>query len=102
MGVDLTYEADIPTTGPYRHLPPEPGEYNYLPPQRWLNLLRRGGVAFLYHPCTDELLVDDLRTVAQSCLNYYVMTPYPNLTEAMVRLLNKKKCSKVKNGNIFY
>lgn len=95
MDEDLTYSEGIPTTGPYRHLPPKPGEYDYLPPHRWLQLLRRGGVAFLYHPCADEEQVEELRTVARSCLNYYVMTPYPHMTKEMVRsmysLFRRKK-----------
>lgn len=65
-------------------MPPHHGEYRYLPPQRWLHTLNRGGVAFLYHPCTSSEQVDQLKALAQDCLNSYVVTPYPDLSRDQV------------------
>ena len=83
MSVSLHYQDKPPSYGLYRPLAPVAGEYQYLPPQRWLHTIKKGGVAFLYHPCTDEEQVDQLRVVARDYLNH-VLTPYPNLTNEEV------------------
>ena len=81
----LSYQTHPPTYGAYRMMAPQYGEYKYLPPQRWLHTLKRGGVAFLYHPCADMEHVERLKVFARACLNKYVVTPYPHLTEKKVR-----------------
>lgn len=80
----LQYQEPLPSWGSYRPLPPKYGEYHYLPPQRWLHTLKLGGVAFLYHPCANSEQVDLLKSLARSCLNQYVVTPYPHLTQEYV------------------
>ena len=58
---------------------------NILPPQRWLHNLEHGGIAFLYHPCAEESVIDSLRNIACSMADdetgafRWVLTPYPNL-----------------------
>ena len=84
MAVPLHYQEHPPTQGSYRPLAPAVGEYQYLPPQRWLHTLKKGGLALLYHPCVNEEQVDLLRRLSLSCLNDYVLTPYPNLTREEV------------------
>lgn len=83
----LHYEDQPPSHGSYRFLAPKFGDYQYLPPQRWLHTLKLGGVAFLYHPCTHSEQVGQLEELARSCLNQYVLTPYPHLTENYVSAL---------------
>lgn len=84
MQARLRYDAQPPSQGAYRIMTPSYGEYKYLPPQRWLHTLKRGGVAFLYHPCTNIEQVEQLKALARECLNMYVVTPYPHLTEEQV------------------
>ena len=39
------------------------GKYEYLPPQRWLHNLEHGGIAFLYHPCAEQSVIDSLHEI---------------------------------------
>ena len=84
MWETIQYRDRPPSYGPYRPLAPKYGVYKYLPPQRWLHTLESGGVAFLYHPCVDPEQVAQLKTLAESCLGGYVVTPYTNLTQDKV------------------
>lgn len=81
MQETLTYQDQPPSQGAFRQLAPKLGEYHYLPPQRWLHTVSRGGVAFLYHPCAYSEQVDQLKELARSCLNQYIVSPYPHLSE---------------------
>ena len=84
MQASLSYTEHPPSHGPYRLVPPQHGEYKYLPPQRWLNTLKMGGVAFLYHPCTSNEQIELLRDLAMTCVNRYVITPYAELSQDYV------------------
>jgi hypothetical protein len=44
------------------------GEYRWVPPIRYIHVLEHGAIAFLYHPCTPDSLVDKLRKLANGCL----------------------------------
>lgn len=59
---------------------PQYGEYKYLPKSLWLNVVLHGGVAFLYHPCARQDLIEKVRTMAVSCLQRHVITPYERLS----------------------
>lgn len=88
-GEPVPIDGDPPTFGPHRPAWAKWGEYDYLGPQRWLHNLEHGGVAFLYHPCADDALVDALRAVAHARPDddggpfRWVMTPYPGLPTAV-------------------
>ena len=45
---------------------------------------QEGGVAFLYHPCSDVKEIKKLRKVAEMCLRKYILTPSDNLPKDMV------------------
>ena len=57
----IYYEEDLPSSGPHRPQWAKWGEYTYLPPQRWLHNLEHGGITFLYHPCADQRIIDELK-----------------------------------------
>ena len=61
-------------------LRPVYGEYDYLPHEKVLRHIQAGGVAFLYHPCTHDRLVSNLRLLAESCLHRFILAPYEKLT----------------------
>ena len=88
-GEDITYEETPPASGPHRGAWAKWGEYAYLPPQRWVHNLEHGGIVFLYHPCADPALVDELRAFAKSRPAdaagefRWILTPYPGLPTAV-------------------
>lgn len=56
---------------------------------RWLHNLEHGAIVMLYHPCADPDEVEKLRRILTGCLYRYVITPYDELTEDLVRRLFK-------------
>ncbi|MEE3037770.1 MAG: DUF3105 domain-containing protein, partial [Bacteroidota bacterium] len=82
---EICYTISPPSSGPHRSSWAKWGEYEYLPPQRWLHNLEHGGIAFLYHPCAEQSVIDSLRNIACSMPDdetgafRWVLTPYPNL-----------------------
>ena len=85
LPIEICYTISPPSSGPHRSSWAKWGEYEYLPPQRWLHNLEHGGIAFLYHPCAEESVIDSLRNIACSIADdetgafRWVLTPYPNL-----------------------
>ena len=59
----IEYEALLPSSGPHRPQWAKWGEYTSLPPQRWIHNLEHGGIVFLYHPCADPEMIEQLRTL---------------------------------------
>jgi hypothetical protein len=57
------------------------GEYTFLPTQRWLHNLEHGAIVLLYHPCSNQNLVAQLKKIVKSCLFRHIITPYRNLTQ---------------------
>lgn len=88
----ITYADAPPSSGTHRPVWAKWGEYAFLPQQRWLHNLEHGGMAFLYHPCAPQGMVDLLRAFAESQPDdaggpfRWVMTPYPNLQTAVAML----------------
>ncbi len=87
--VPIEYELSPPSSGPHRSQWARWGAYTYLPPQRWLHNLEHGGVALLYHPCADAVLVEALQELAGTRPEdatgpfRYVLTPYIGLPSAV-------------------
>jgi len=65
----------IPVAGTHRPVWPVYGEYKFVPPQRWIHNLEHGGLVFLYHPCADQKLVEEMRRLVTGCLRRHVITP---------------------------
>ncbi|ESN95090.1 hypothetical protein HELRODRAFT_155212 [Helobdella robusta] len=88
MDRTITYTDDPPRGGPHRPKWPTYGTYTYLPPQRWVHSLEHGAVAFLYHPCSDKTLRDQVANRLKSCMRKFVITPYrlphPNFPFALL------------------
>ncbi|XP_018418923.1 PREDICTED: tumor protein p53-inducible protein 13 [Nanorana parkeri] len=80
MDVLISHTAPIPNSGAHRPIGAKYGEYIYCPPHRWVHNLQHAGVAFLYHPCLDPRLKEDLSFVARSCVTSYIITPLPGLS----------------------
>jgi hypothetical protein len=85
---EITYDDSPPTGGAHRPEWAKWGEYDYLSPERWVHNLEHGGVVFLYNPCADDGLVDDLRSVITAQVwpggdFRYILTPYPGLDSAV-------------------
>jgi hypothetical protein len=85
----ISYEANPPSSGAHRPMWGKWGEYEYLPPQRWLHNLEHGGIVFLYHPCADPALIEELKrfvrdyqTEDQQAFRW-ILTPYPELPSAI-------------------
>ena len=82
---EILYEYTPPSSGSHRPMWAKWGEYEYLPPERWLHNLEHGGIAFLYHPCAPQEMIDQLRELARSIPDddfgpfCWVMTPYDQL-----------------------
>ncbi len=85
----LNYSASPPASGDHRPMWACWGEYEFLPATRWIHNLEHGGIAFLYHPCTPEALVDELRSFVRSIEDddagpfRWIMTPYSGLPSAI-------------------
>jgi len=81
----ICYEDNPPSSGVHRPMWGKWGEYSYMPAQRYLHNLEHGGIALLYDPCLDPVLIDELRLLACSRPDddggefRWVMTPYPGL-----------------------
>lgn len=70
----------LPTYGPFHPNPPLYGDYKFLPMERWMHTLKLGGIVGLYHPCANKMQVQKLKSIIQSCLYSYVITPSTLLT----------------------
>jgi len=85
----IEYAESPPATGPHRSRWGRWGEYSFMPPQRFLHNLEHGGIAFLYHPCVEDEVVDAMRELARARPDddtgpfRWVMTPYPDLPSAI-------------------
>jgi hypothetical protein len=81
----ITYDLSPPAADNHRGMWARWGEYRSLPPQRWLHNLEHGGIAFLYHPCADAAVVDELRAIAQAQGDDFrwILTPYADLPTAV-------------------
>lgn len=85
----ITYDTVPPTAGPHRGVWGAWGEYDFMPPQRYIHNLEHGGVAFLYHPCVGEEVVEQLRSFARAWPAddggefRWILTPYPELESAI-------------------
>lgn len=82
----IIYEETPPSSGPHRPQWGRWGEYSWMPPERWLHNLEHGGVAFLYHPCAPQEVIDALRDFARAYPEddggafRWVMTPYEDMS----------------------
>lgn len=85
----ITWTAVPPASGPHRGQWARWGEYSELGPERWLHNLEHGGIAFLYHPCSDPAVVDGLRAIARAMPDddtgafRWILAPYPDLPSAV-------------------
>lgn len=85
----IEYAEIPPASGDHRSRWGRWGEYSYMPPQRYLHNLEHGGIAFLYHPCVEDEVVDALRALARARPEdetgafRWVLTPYPDLPSAI-------------------
>lgn len=52
------------------------GEYQWTPPGRWLHNLEHGAVVFLYHPCTNQKTLQDLKSLAKNCLWKHIISSW--------------------------
>ncbi|XP_063306080.1 tumor protein p53-inducible protein 13 isoform X2 [Pelobates fuscus] len=81
MDTQIVYTSPIPNSGVHRPKWAKYGEYIYCPPQRWVHSLKRGAVAFLYHPCVHPELKEEFSLVARSCLYKHIITPLHSLSK---------------------
>lgn len=68
------------SSGSFRPHPPLYGDYKFLPIQRWMHILKLGGIVGLYHPCANQMQVQEFKSSIQSCLYSHVITPSNLLT----------------------
>jgi len=57
------------------------GEYSYLAHQHWFYIIQHGGIAFLFHPCTESAEINLLRNLATNCLHRHIIAPYNMLSK---------------------
>ncbi|XP_078536180.1 tumor protein p53-inducible protein 13 [Lissotriton helveticus] len=81
MEQEIKYSVSIPNSGPYRSRGARYGEYEFCPPQRWVHNLQHGAVAFLYHPCVNPRLKEDLCLLARTYYYKPIITPHIGLTK---------------------
>ncbi|XP_045135291.1 uncharacterized protein LOC123518541 isoform X1 [Portunus trituberculatus] len=93
MNQKLSYNTTLPTYGPHRPLWPVFGEYKFVPVQRWLHSLEHGGIVMLYDPCTEPLLVEQLRKILTGCFRKHIITPYTLLSKERPLALMAWGCS---------
>ncbi|XP_063858578.1 uncharacterized protein LOC135099878 isoform X2 [Scylla paramamosain] len=93
MNQKLSYNTTLPTYGPHRPLWPVFGEYKFVPVQRWLHSLEHGGIVMLYDPCTEPLLVEQLRKLLTGCFRKHIITPYTLLSKERPLALMAWGCS---------
>ncbi|MFT6396979.1 MAG: hypothetical protein ACJAYU_001723 [Bradymonadia bacterium] len=80
----IEYEP-LPTCDNHRPQWGKWGEYEFMPPQRWLHNLEHGGAAFLYDPCVEHTLIEELRAYATAVEPddggdfRWILTPAPGL-----------------------
>lgn len=77
----IKYSISIPNSGPYRPRGARYGEYEFCPPQRWVHNLQHGAVAFMYHPCVNPRLKEDLCSLARTYYYRHIITPHVGLTK---------------------
>lgn len=81
----ITYVDNPPASGLHRPVWARWGEFSYLAPEWYIHNLEHGGIAVLYHPCTDAASLTALRNLLDARQDddggpfRYVMTPYPDL-----------------------
>ncbi|XP_053311820.1 tumor protein p53-inducible protein 13 [Spea bombifrons] len=80
MDTKIEYTSRIPNSGMHRPKWAKYGEYIYCPPQRWVHNLKKGGVSFLYHPCVNPQLKEELAKVARSSMYKHIITPLKSLS----------------------
>ncbi|XP_069082341.1 tumor protein p53-inducible protein 13 isoform X2 [Pleurodeles waltl] len=78
---EIKYNLSIPNSGPSRPRRARYGEYKFCPPQRWVHNLQHGAVAFLYHPCVNPALKEDLCLFARTYYYKHIITPHVGLTK---------------------
>ncbi|XP_077397204.1 uncharacterized protein tp53i13 [Festucalex cinctus] len=83
MNEPLSHHHSIPNSGAFRPVGAQSGEYLYCPPQRWLNNLHHGAAVLLYHPCAAFNERQLVSILAGTCLDDYIVTPYPYLNKSM-------------------
>ncbi|KAK3560996.1 hypothetical protein QTP86_023186 [Hemibagrus guttatus] len=81
MDLPITYNHTIPNSGAHRPIGAQSGEYLYCPPQRWINNLKDGATALLFHPCASVDARRSLAAVAHSCLPQFILTAHPQLNQ---------------------
>ncbi|XP_069470038.1 tumor protein p53-inducible protein 13 [Ambystoma mexicanum] len=64
------------SSGPHRPRRACYGEFKFCPSQRWVNNLQQGAVAFLYHPCVDPRLKEELCLLARTHFEKHIITPH--------------------------
>nr|XP_026692495.1 uncharacterized protein LOC100186103 isoform X1 [Ciona intestinalis] len=74
-------KGEIPNRGDHRELFAMYGEHRYVPPGEYIHNLEHNAVVFMYHPCTPDALVKQLRCVATSCTWKHLITAHKNLTK---------------------
>ena len=85
----IEYEEYPPSSGDHRSQWARWGEYSSLPAERWLHNLEHGGIAFLYNPCAEPALIEELRDYARALQGEggapfrWVLTPAPELPTAI-------------------
>jgi hypothetical protein len=88
----IDYDEGVVACGPHRPQWAKWGGYEYLPPQRYLHNLEHGGIAFLYHPCAPQSVIDELQAIASAVEAddrgpfRYVLSPTPELEQTVAVL----------------
>ncbi|XP_040279377.1 tumor protein p53-inducible protein 13 isoform X1 [Bufo bufo] len=80
MNTAIVYVSAIPNSGAHRPIMAKYGEYIFCPPQQWVHNLKRGGVAFLYHPCVHPKLKEALSLLARRSMAKHIITPLHTLS----------------------
>ncbi|XP_053130560.1 tumor protein p53-inducible protein 13 [Hemicordylus capensis] len=77
MDTKIVYNWSVSTSGPHRALCADNEDCSS---RLWPHKLKRGDVAFLYHPCTHPVLRRQLALLARACLPHHVLAPHSGLT----------------------
>ncbi|XP_045593443.1 uncharacterized protein [Procambarus clarkii] len=93
MQSEIKYNTSLPTYGPHRPIWPIFGEYKFVPVQRWLHSIEHGAVVMLYDPCTEPLMVHQLRKLVTGCIRKHIITPYSLLSRERPLALIAWGCS---------
>ncbi|KAK3531712.1 hypothetical protein QTP70_025943 [Hemibagrus guttatus] len=98
MDLPITYNHTIPNSGAHRPIGAQSGEYLYCPPQRWINNLKDGATALLFHPCASVDARRSLAAVAHSCLPQFILTAHPQLNQHRLDVKSPQKSITVAAG----